>query len=216
MNIFIIDIVINFSIVIAAIIGVIRFKSVLAAYYPFLFLIWLGLLNETLSIILIYTVKSNAVNSNTFVLLEYALILLQFYRWNGNSRKKYYWLACFGFAVWIADNFIINTITENNSLFRVFYSFVIVFFSIDQVNKIIIFEKGSLLKNAMFIICITFLFYYGCNAFVEAFNMFHVGLSDGLLENLWIILYFVNFIANLIYALAILCIPTKQKFTFPC
>ena len=215
MDNYIIRVVFNHSIIIAVIIAMIRFKSIISDYYPFIFIIWLGLVNESLSLIMIYSARSNAINSNVFVLLEYGLILFQFYKWNDSNSKKYYLLAGLGLLIWIADNFIINSIAQNNSLFRVFYSFVIVFFSIDQVNKMIIYEKGVLLKNAMFIICITFLFYYGCKAFVEAFNVFHSALSNMLLKNLWIILYFVNVIANVLYALAILCLPTKQKFTLP-
>ena len=215
MDNYIIRVVFNHSIIIAVIIAMIRFKSIISDYYPFIFVIWLGLVNESLSLIMIYSARSNAINSNVFVLLEYGLILFQFYKWNDSNSKKYYLLAGLGLLIWIADNFIINSIAQNNSLFRVFYSFVIVFFSIDQVNKMIIYEKGVLLKNAMFIICITFLFYYGCKAFVEAFNVFHSALSNMLLKNLWIILYFVNVIANVLYALAILCLPTKQKFTLP-
>jgi len=32
----------NYSILIAAIIGIIRFKSIIRDYYPFIFIIWLG------------------------------------------------------------------------------------------------------------------------------------------------------------------------------
>ena len=215
MHNFAISIVLNLSVVFAAIIGMIRFKYIISDYYPFLIIIWLGLVNELLSLVIVYNIRSNAINSNVFVLLEYLLILLQFYKWDGSGTRNYYLIGCIGFLVWITDNFIINSITENNSLFRVFYSLTIVFFSINQLNKLIIYEKGNLVKNATFIICISFLFYYGCKAFVEAFNVVHLGLSYIFLWNLWIILYFVNVIANLIYAIAILCIPTKQEFTLP-
>ena len=185
----------------------------MADYYPFVFFIWLGLFNEILSLFLIYNYQSNAANSNLYVLLEYMILLLQFYKWNNKGIKKYYWLAAIGMAVWITDNFIINTLSQNNSIFRVFYSFVILFFSIDQLNKLLVFEYGNLLKHPIFIACITFVFYYGFNVFVESFNMVHLGLNPAILRNLWIILYFVNGTANLLYAIAVLCIPTKIKFT---
>ena len=203
----------NYSIIIAAIIAIVRFKTIMADYYPFVFFIWLGLFNEILSLFLIYSYQSNAANSNVYVLLEYMILLLQFYKWNNKGIKKYYGLAVIGIAVWITDNFIINTLSQNNSIFRVFYSFVILFFSIDQLNKLLVFEYGNLLKHPIFIACITFVFYYGFNVFVESFNMVHLGLNPAILRNLWIILYFVNGTANLLYAIAVLCIPTKIKFT---
>jgi hypothetical protein len=207
-------IVFNYSIVIAAIIAIFRFKSIMADYYPFIFFIWLGLFNEILSLLLIYNYESNTVNSNLYVLVEYLLLLWQFYKWSDNGSKRYYWLAGIGIAVWIADNFIINTIFHNNSVFRVFYSFIIIFFSIDKVNNLLIFGYGNLLKHPV-IICITFIFYYGFKAFVESFNMVHLGLNPVILKDLWIILYFVNGTANLLYAIAVLCIPKKIKFISP-
>jgi hypothetical protein len=216
MSSFLLEIALNYSILIAAIIGIIRFKSIIRDYYPFIFIIWLGVFNETLSLVLIFTLGRNTVNSNIFVLLEYLLIVYQFYKWNNKKGlKKYVILALLGLAVWSADNLVLNSITHNNSLFRAFYSFLVVFFSIDQVNKLVIYERGPLFKNPMFIICITFLLYYGFKAFVESYNMFHLGLSKTLLRDLWIILYFVNGIANLLYAIAVLWIPTKVKFILP-
>lgn len=215
LNNYLAGVIFSHSIIIAAIVGMIRIKSIDRGFYPFLFFIWAGLANDSLSLALMVSGSSNTVNSNIFVLLELALVLFLFYKWNNGSTRKYYLLAGLGLATWVADNVIVNTITDNNSMFRVFYSFVIVFLSIDQVNKILIFEKGVLLKNAMFIICITFLFFFGFKAFVESLNMFHLGLSDRFLNNLWMIVYFINFIANLLYAIAILWIPAKQKFSLP-
>jgi len=205
----------NYSIIIAAIIAIFRFKTIMADYYPFIFFIWLGLFNEILSLLLIYNYQSNTVNSNIYVLMEYLVLLWQFYKWSDGSSKRYYWLAAFGITVWITDNFILNTISDNNSIFRVFYSFIIIFFSIDKVNNLLIFEYGNLLKHPMFITCITFIFYYGFKAFVESFNMVHLGLNPVILKDLWIILYFVNGTANLLYAIAVLCIPKKIKFISP-
>lgn len=205
----------NYSIIIAAIIAAFRYTSIMADYYPFIFFIWLGLFNEILSFILIYNYQSNAINSNIYVLAEYLILLLQFYKWSDNGCKKYYWLAAIGIAVWIADNFIVNNLNDNNSVFRVFYSFIIIFFSIDKVNNLLVFEYGNLLKHPVFITCITFTFYYGVKAFVEAFNMVHLGLNPVILKDLWIILYFVNGTANLLYAIAVLCIPKKIKFILP-
>lgn len=208
-------IVLNYLIIIPAIIAIFRFKSIMADYYPFIFFIWLGLFNELLSLALIYNNQSNAANSNIYVLLEYLILLFQFYKWNAKGIQKYYWLAVIGLAVWVADNCIINTLMHNNSLFRVFYCFVLLFFSIDKVNNLLIFEYGNLLKHAVFIICLTFIFYYGFKAFVESFNMVHLGLNPVILKDLWIILYFVNGTANLLYAIAVLCIPKKLKFISP-
>ena len=206
------SIICSHSILIASVMACFRVKAILKDYYPFVFLLWTGLLNETISLSLLYTGHSNTVNSNIFVLLEFLLILYQFYRWNDRRPNMYVLIAFAGISVWIADNFLLNSIQQNNSVFRVFYSFVVLLFSIDKINQIIIFENSNLKNNAMFLICLTFIFYYGFKACVESFNMIHLGLSRSFLQKLWMVLNFVNLITNLLFALAILWIPTRQKF----
>lgn len=215
MSTLIIDILIGYSILIAAGIGIIRFNSIANEFYPFLFMTRLGTLNETLSLVFIFTTGSNTVNSNIFVLPEYLLIVYQFYRWSNGAIKKYAVLALLGVALWITDNLVLNTVNDNNGLFRAFLAFVAVFLSMDQVNKLLICEREPLYKNSAFIICVGFLLYFGFKAFIESYNMFHPRLSPGLLRHLWIILYIVNGIANLLYALAVLWMPSKIKFTLP-
>jgi len=213
MNTFAFDIFISFSIALPAALALVKFPCIEINYYPFVFLIWIGLFNEALSVILVYTIRNNTVNSNIYVLLEFILILYQFYRWDSISLHKFYAFLGIGIIVWFTDNTIINMLTEDNSLFRIFYSFIIVFLSINQMNKIIVYEKRSLLKNTIFLICIAFLAYYGFKAFTEVFMAFHLGFSDIFNRNVLIILYFVNLLSNILYAVAIVCIPTKQEFT---
>lgn len=216
MHSFLVSIVVNFSIAIPALLAVIRFKHIHRSFYPLIFLIWLGLANESLSIVMVVSTGSNTANANIFVLAEFLLLLLQFYSWNTGSSKKYILFASLGVAVWITDNLVLNTLSQNNSLFRALYSFAILLFSIEQTGKIVAWEKEPLLKNAIFIFCIAFLFYYGCKAFVEMMNAFHTGLDRQILWNFWIVMYFVNALSNIFYAIAILCIPTRKEFILRC
>jgi hypothetical protein len=207
------SIFLNHSIILPAILSLIRYKAIKRNFYPFVYLIWIGSVNETVSLVLDYTIRNNALNSNVYVVAEFFIILYQFKKWNEDeSGKKYFVLGCIGLMIWIADNFVMNTISQNNSLFRASYSLIIVLLSVGQLSKIIVFGRGILLGNAMFIICLTFLFYFSAKAFVESLNAFHLGLSRTVLMNLWVMLYFVNFISNILYAIAVLCIPMKHKF----
>ncbi len=213
MTYFTLYVLLNYSIILSVVIGIIRFKSLLRTFYPFMFFICLGLANESLSLFLINTVKSNSVNSNIYVLLEYSLLLRQFYNWNINYSKKCILAGTFGIIIWISDNLLINSINDNNSIFRIFYSFVIVFFSIDMLNRVIVNEKKRISKNAVFLICTGFLMYYGFKAFLEVFNAFNLQFSNTFYTKVWMTLSIVNFIANIIYAIAIICIPRKQEFS---
>ena len=208
------ELLLSSTILIPAITGIARFRLLHPDFYAFVLTVWIGLINEMLSIVLAYTIKNNSVNSNIYVLIEFALIIYQFYRWS-NIAVKYVITGIGGLAVWIADNIILHRIDDDNSLFRIFSSFIILFLSIDQINKLLIFERENVLKNATFLICITFVGYFSCKAFIEVFNVFYTGLSHEFRRNVFMILYAANFISNIMYTIAILCIPSKKEFTLP-
>ena len=215
MNSFPLIIALNFSIAIPAFLGIFNFKRDNKSFFPFIILIWFGLFNESLSLALIYRYGANHVNSNIYVLIEFWIILYQFYVWNSDAKTMYILIGAAGLAIWIIDNFVIHTITANNSFYRMAYSLFVLLFTIDQINRILIFEKRPLMKNAIFLICLGFFISYSCKAFTETFNLFDPGLSSTFLVNLWFILNLVNCICNLTYATAIICIPTRQEFTLP-
>jgi hypothetical protein len=210
------DLLLTYSILLPAITGMIRYRSVYKDFHPFLWLLWLGAINETVSLFSIYLIKGNMINSNIYVFFEFCLVLLLYYRWRDSRPRYFIALAVLGLVVWICDNVVIHHITENNSLFRMFYSFVIVFLSIDMVNRILVYDTSPVYKNALFLISIAFVFYYAFKVYLESFNVLHIGLSRETLNFLWKILYFVNVVANLVFTAAILCMPKKQKFIMLC
>lgn len=215
MNAFTVSIFLNLSLVFAAIAGWVRLQPAIPFYFPFLLFAWTGLLNECLSIFLIYSHHSNAINSNLYVLGEYFLLLYQFYTWRSCSRNRLFVLTCLGCGIWLADNFCINSLTDNNSLFRFFSSFVIVLFSIDRMNQQIVRRKYRLLKDPIFLICAGLQLYYGCKIFMEVANLFQLPFSALFYEYLWMTLSIINCIANIVYAIAIVCIPKRQEFMLP-
>lgn len=205
----------NFSVAIPAFILLFKLRYPLNDYWPFIVLMWGGLLNEGASYVLILKTHSNMVSSNIYILIEFLLILIQIAIWKRQPVWHYVLFAVLGSMVWLFDNLYLNDISGNNSLFRLFYSLAIVLFGLDLFNRIIIYERYSIAKNPVFLICTGFILYYGCKAFIESFNIIHVGLSDVFLIRLFLILSVVNLLTNIIYAYAILCIPKKQEFTMP-
>lgn len=213
MPVYILYIVLNHSILFPVVAGIIRFRYAGREYLPFLILIWVGAFNDTLSLILAYTLKTNALNGNVYVLIEYLLLLGIFYRWSNNRAASYITWFALGFGVWVFDNFLCHSITDNNSLFRIVYSVITVFFAVDRFNKIVVFEKTQLFKNPQFLICTAFVVYYFCKAFAEIPNAYHVPFGNNFFIRLWLGLASMNCLANLTYGIAILCIQEKQEFT---
>jgi hypothetical protein len=115
-------------------------------------------------------------------------------------------------AVWISESSI-NGINSFNSTFHVLYSFCLVFLGINQVNELIVKEKSLLLRNAKFLICCGVIIFYTYCVLVNSFYVFKLPQSDTFMANIYYILVFVNLFVNLLYALATLWIPTRQRFT---
>lgn len=89
--------------------------------------------------ILVNTQHPNLVNSNMYVLLEYALILFIFFRWNdAKNRSRYNLLFLTGLGIWILENLVFNSLQTINAVFRVFYAFIVLYLSINQVNMLIV------------------------------------------------------------------------------
>src|SRR5690242_5473292 len=103
------SIICSHSILIPAVLALFRMKKVLKDFYPFIILLWLGLLNETISLAFLYTRQGNAINSNIFTLVEFLLILYQFYRWDLLRPLDYLIFAVMLTGVWITDNFWLNS-----------------------------------------------------------------------------------------------------------
>ncbi|MES2004934.1 MAG: hypothetical protein V4450_10465 [Bacteroidota bacterium] len=205
----------SYTIAIASVIGLVRYKKILASYRLFVVFVTMAFVNEIISSVLVELIHNNAVNGNIYVLAEATILFLLFYQWGSFGNKMLGFLLTMIGAVWCAENLVFSSITHFNSFFRLFYSLAIVILSIDQINITMLHERKNLFRNAKFIICCLFTFYYTFKATYEVFYFVPRQMSDTFYNNLFLILVFVNLFANLGYAIAALWIPTKQKFTLP-
>lgn len=210
---FALNIVLNHSVLLAAFASVIRFRMWCKKFLPFIFFIWLGLINETISLAFIYTKGYNTFNSNIYVLFESAILFFQFYKWKAISQLQLYALLFCSFFVWLLDNLIWHNLYNNNSVFRITYSLAIIGCSFRQVNLLLACEKFSLLRNPVFLICFAFIFYYSLKIFIEVFNACHPHWSQACCRNIFTILYTSDFISNIMYTIALLCLQRKPAFT---
>lgn len=215
MNIFNVSVVLSFSVFLPVGALVYRQGHIEKLFLPFTWLLWLALFNDTLSLLFACTLNTTVINSNIYVLLEYMLILYQFGRWNDAVARPCFAFAILGLLVWYTDNLVVHNLAGRNGAFRIFYSFVIIFFSINEVNKLIVYERRSLFKNPAFLICFTFLVYYSYKAFVEVFMAFGLNLGNSFSQHVCMVLLITNFISNILYTIAVLCIPPKLEFTLP-
>ena len=167
-------VIFGFSVAIAAVIGLVRFKKINPVYYPFLICMWLALLNEVLSYILARTIRNNTVNNNIYVLLEALLLTWQFYKWGLFARAKAFFFSIMALhiIVWVAEITIFSSIQHVTFYFQVFYSFVLVLLSIHCVNGLIVRERKNVLRNPVFLICMGLVSYCTLKVLVYAFWLY--------------------------------------------
>ncbi len=209
--------VFSYTIIIASLIGAVRFKKILSMYRPFIYVVWAGLINEMVSTLAIKLYKDDTINNNIYTLVDFTLLLWLFYSWDELGRKKrlYQVVLAAGLLVWLGDNLILHSLNTISSYFRIFYAIALVYFSVEELNRLLFTQTRRLAKNAKFIICVALLVFYAYKAVFEVFFVLTVRLSNHFYYNLCVILAYINLFANLMYAIAMLWLPTKRQFTLP-
>lgn len=207
-------VVLSFSIFISGIIGALRFTQIRDIYRPFIYLIWLGCFNESLSLYLALNHHYTIINSSIYGLCE-CLLLLWFFKRLGVFKNRYflYLLIILFITIWIIESFFANQFgTRFTDISDVVYSFCIVLLSIRAINDLL-FTERDLLKNPTFLICMGLIIYFTYEIVERMFWVYGLKNSPVFLMNVESILILINFLTNLIYALAVLWMRKRQAFT---
>jgi hypothetical protein len=205
--------ILSFSIAIAAIFAIFRLKYVDSLFYPFLLLVFVALLTEIINVLSNHYFSSNAVPVNVYSLIESILITWQFKKWRlfKNNQLFVFLIALFVLA-WCIEVFFISSIFVFITYFIVLTSFIFVLMSIQMINRLIVTTKNSLLRNASFLICLGFLIFFTYSTIVEVFWWYGLKGSDEFTNRIYDIVSIINLFVNLIFAVAVLFIPQKQRF----
>jgi hypothetical protein len=113
---------------------------------------------------------------------------------------------------WFFDYRTIQGLGSMNLNFRLFYSFLIVLMSIHVCNRLVFTFNGPLLKSPVFLICTSFILYFTYKILVEVFWIYGLNKAKNFRMDVYIIMAWINALANIIYLLAILCIPKKPRY----
>ncbi|MDB5229620.1 MAG: hypothetical protein JWN76_425 [Chitinophagaceae bacterium] len=207
-------VIVGYTNLIAAFIGLKRFRVIHYAYRPFLYLVWAGVLFDSLSYISNANSGSNTVVMNVYTLVESLFVIWLFKTWDvTHARKKFYrHLAVVTLILWCTDNLLLYNINHFNALFRICYSFIIIYLALHEINGLLLENRIREWQNARLLVCCAFLLYFTYKALFELFYLDDHILDDRHKIYLFYIMICINALTNLIYAAAMLCIPKKQKF----
>ncbi len=192
----------------------VRLNRMKGKYLPFAILFGVAFLNESFSLITEHFGNSNSINGNIYVLIEFWVIGSIFKRIAETHSNKFLLATLtFGTIIWLTDNFIVNSLTTNNSLFRMVASFLIVYLSVDKINQVIFSGGFVRISNSDLLLSSGFLTYFTYKAFVEAFHLFPAHMDKSFYIILWLVLGIINIIVNLLFTIAILCIRPKNPYS---
>lgn len=200
----------KYSILIAAFLAIFRYKKTDTRYHPFFYMIWIGVINEVISTILIYNGYYNIINSTIYSFIEAILILWLFYNFKLYSFKIISIITFIIFTAYVIEILYIK-FQDFNSYSRILKGFIIVLISISMVNKLLVEEKNVIVKHPLFILSICFIVYFIMTIVVEAFFVYTLPFTEMFKKNILIITIVLNVIINFIYAFVFLIIPAKNK-----
>ncbi|HTI92637.1 MAG TPA: hypothetical protein VL727_18705 [Puia sp.] len=207
---------VSFSIIIPFITGLVRRHRIGNGYQPFFILIVLAVITEAVDGYLIKVKHhTNAIPNNLYALSESLLILWQFHVWGLLRTRKmaFYGLVLLFALVWVIEDLFFGHITEFPPYFMFFYSFLTVLFSVNKINFMITHDNRNLLRRPDFLICIGFIIFFIYKILYEwAYQASLFGQSN-ITSNIIISFGYINGLTNIIFAIAFLLIPARQKFT---
>ncbi|RYG50105.1 MAG: hypothetical protein EOO01_11475 [Chitinophagaceae bacterium] len=206
-----------FSIAIAAILGVVRFSRIYPGFKPFVYVCWAALLTETVCYFLVYNRGNTYIPYGIYSLAE-SLLITWFFREMGIFRKKpqlFMALIYFYIAAWITEAVFFNAFGKNMTWFRLVHAFIVVLLSIVLISKELSIQRTFLLKSSVFLICIAFLLYFTLAVIAGVFELYDFGGDLALRIKMQGIMMYTNVIVNLIYALAVLWIPQRLRYSLP-
>jgi len=204
-----------FSIFIPGLIAVFKFEHIPDRYRPFVYLIWVGCVAEVVNMYCAYHFGNNIIPSSIYALCE-SLFLLWYFKQLGIFQKQKRWLyflILLFVVIWFSNSFLTGTFGGQFTLyFDAVYAFCVVILSIRVVNDLLFREK-ELLKNPSFLICIGLIIFFTFQIIERLFLVSGFKNSGTFIMNVQSIIILINFLTNLIYALAVLWMRKKQAFT---
>ena len=205
--------ILSASILLAAVIGWIRFNRIDPAYYPFIFCVWIASVNEIVSFFFSRYGINTAINNNIYVLIESILLAYLFKSWTVfmESSLIYYLILIIFILAWMFENVVWGSIWQIKSYFRIFYSFIIVVVSIHYNNKLFFSLTDKYTSNTAFLLCTGFIIYFTYKILIEAFWLWGSGATRNFRIKLYLLSTWINLFVNLIYAIAMLWIPRKPQ-----
>lgn len=206
--------ILSLSILFPLLTGLIRYRNIPVSYRPLIYALGIGLVNEVVCYTLFYS-SSNALPTNIYFLCEAMLLTWQFHAWKNTLKQKWAFLLLEGIllASWTIENIVLGRIYDFSPVFQVGYSLILILLSVNQLNWLIVNERGVITRNAVFLICVAIIVFFSYKVLAEIF--YYYAPEKIIKNNIFGIESYLNVGYNILLATAISCIPPKRIFILP-
>lgn len=208
---FILITLLSYSILLPAIAGFFRYKTINKKFYPFIYCIWAGTIAEVVATSLIVAGIRTYVNLNLYVLIEGYLVMSLFRNLKIIKERTFHLIIAGLLLVCILEVLYLRKDTLL-SYYRIAYSLAIVMCSISWINRLLLKDERNLLRNSSFIMAVGFIIFYTYNITVHTYWKIYGSWSNEFILGIYNIKAYMNFLSNLLYFIAILWLPKKRGF----
>ena len=198
------------------IVGIKKFKLTHEKYHSFIIYLSIAAFVGINGILLIIfrQYNSSRILSNCFILFEGISFIFFFFQWEVfKKRIILYAIVSFLFAIWIIDNFIINSLSNINSLYRVIYSTVIVLLAIKLFQQEYSNNIKYTLKDPLVLISAMLIINYSYRAVFESLYLFKLDFSNDFYSDAFDIFVILNVVSNCTFTYAISCMDLRKRLT---
>lgn len=203
--------VLSWSILFPGIVSLFRIKDAAKIFYPVFTVVWLGVVHEAFSEVLIYFGRSNVVSTNIYAFAEFVLWTAFLKSHSEINLKQWMAILCGMAAILILDMAILNP-KDFASTFTIVSALLASLWAIFRLNNLLSDPSLSLVKDATFVFCLAIVFQFSYYVLLEIILEYGSALSSQFHEKMMWLFAIFNVIVNLVIAYGILCIPRKKAF----
>jgi hypothetical protein len=203
--------------IIPIIIGVFRWRSALKEYRLLTIYCIACLVTEITNAILLKNNLPYFVVSNSFNLVEFVLLIQLFSSLDkfNTTKNIYKILLVIGIVFWLVENLLLYRLIETSSAAHLFYSGILIYVSVNLINQEMVIERRSIFSNPNFIISCGVLILFTYSVLYEVPYLLKLSPTLGIYWIITYIFWIINILVYLLFAIALLWIPTRRKFILP-
>ena len=207
-------VVLSASVLPAAVAAGLRYQKVGGPYLPFFLLLWLGVINEGVKLVLALQRTGHGPLTNVFALLQALLLTWQFHHWGlfAYHRRLLAVLVAVLTGVWAATALWGVHPFGFNSLFLFFSSVALAVMAIAMQSQQMVWSGGALYRNPMFLISLGVGLRFGASALSEIFWLYSLTTTPAFQKWFADVQSWVNLGINFIFLIAILWMSRKRQY----